>query len=211
MSHELQNKRCVVGNDGLLITFANKITTQPLVNENAQFISYFPYTTRLINHHYPIDLTNKDVVTHDFIYATALAILSSSTINLIHHRQLSTINIAIKDATGAFLTNAEISIERPVKALFNLLDGVMNVDESTLQLLSYPIVEGRVKGFVLPYKGGRMIIKTPQKCYIWNMVDVHITLGEDFEYTLELIPGSGNISVNDWVYVDGGILFPTPI
>ena len=65
----ISNKKYTVSSAGAMTPADGEEATYPTDGSDVYFISYHPYSEALVNHVYPIDLTDESIADHDLVYA----------------------------------------------------------------------------------------------------------------------------------------------
>ena len=129
------------------------------ITSTTHFMAYSPFV-ELSDVYYPIDLRKMPDDNHRFLYARNAVAHSGDNqqVSLTFQCQLSHLKLVLLDSSGVGIgTNtAEITICRPVCASFDLSNGVLLVDETSIDELSLPLIRSRIATTVLPGKGGEI-------------------------------------------------------
>ena len=129
----ISNKKYTVSSDGAMTPADGEEATYPTDGSDVYFISYHPYSEALVNHVYPIDLTDESIADHDLVYAKVGPYnqTQEESVSIPHEHQLTLLAVNVLDAEGTAITTATAKINRPVKGSFDLKTGTLAVTENS--------------------------------------------------------------------------------
>ncbi len=204
------NKAYSVSLDGNMSPADDVRLTVSLDASTTTVFSYLPFYSSLNGWYFPLNLSETN--NHNFAYAKAVVSNDEET-HLTFFPQLSKIKLCLKDNRNTVIPDALVWIERPVEAVFDLRNGIIDIDFNSVCLLPVEVVRGCVDTFVLPCKAGQIVVEVKGDRYHCDISNIDFKAGDERSYVLTLhstIENPDGVTVEDWNYVDGGIVTPTP-
>ena len=212
----ISNKKYTVSSAGAMTPADGVEATYPTDGSNVYFISYHPYSEALVNHVYPIDLTNTEIADHDLVYAKVGPYnqTQEESVSIPHAHQLTLLTVNVQDEEGTAITTATAKINRPVKGKFDLTDGTLTVTANSTEELDMAASDSKVEAMIIPGSAGEIVFVNDNKSFTWDISSIAFAAGNKYTYTIKLIPSAiptveviGTATITDWnsVVVEGTI------
>ena len=184
------NKEYMVSNIGAMTAADGVEATYPKDGRDVNFISYFPYSTALVNHVYPIDFTNTSIDDHDLVYAKVGPYnqTQEGAVTIPHDHQLTLLAVHVQNEEGEDIFTATAKINRPVKASFDLKDGSLTVNAASATALDMAVNGTKVEAMIIPGTAGEIVFVNEEKSFTWDISEIDFLAGKKYTYTVKLIP-----------------------
>ena len=211
----VENKEYTVSANGDLTAKNGTDIYYPTDGSEVKFTAYYPYT-QLTEHKYKVDLSDASVEDHDLIYATSGRSYNqeqNETVNLAFAHQLAKLSLSLQDAEGTSIVDFTATINRPVKADFDLKDASLAVNEASVAKLNMAISSSTASALVVPGSYGSIAFVYEGKSYTWDMSEIEMLSGKNMSFTLKLIETEepenqvdvvGMATIEGWDEVPGG-------
>lgn len=187
----------------------------PADGSTVKFVAYYPYSSKVTNNIYPINLADESVLDHDFIYSAPAAaydrMQGEKAVTLAFEHQLSRLILNLVDNNGVPAQGVTAKVDRNTEAQFNLSTGAFSAS-STEKSLDMSIKSSQATAIILPGKEGKVVFIYNGKKYTWDTSAITFEQKKQYIYTLKLagaenssviVVGSANIT--DWVNAGGSV------
>ncbi|NCC09174.1 MAG: fimbrillin family protein [Bacteroidia bacterium] len=184
----VNNKAYHVATTGAMTPADNQAASYPADGSTVKFVAYYPYSTTINNHNYPIDLADETRVDHDLLYAAPSTTYSKTfteKVPLAFEHQLSKLTLKVVLDNGSEATGVTASLTRKTQASFNLATGVLS-EGSVEKSLAMSVSQAQAMALILPGKGGKVVLSKDNKSYTWDLTNIDFEKGKQYLYTLKL-------------------------
>nr|WP_320058081.1 fimbrillin family protein [uncultured Bacteroides sp.] len=209
------NRLYNVDTNGKMTVADGQSVNYPADGSAVKFVAYYPYSSKVANNIYPINLADESVLDHDFIYSAPAAAYDRTqgekAVTLVFEHQLSRLVLNLVDNNGAPIQGVTAIVDRNTEAQFNLSTGVFST-LSTEKSLDMSISSSQATAIILPGKEGKAVFTYNGKKYTWDTSAITFEQKKQYVYTLKLagientsviVVGSANIT--DWVNAGGSV------